>query len=399
MRIGGYNMARNQYHHLYKRRNTWYFRKDGTRISLETTIGSEAMKLRDKLLENYRIYGQFWIKPDEKDNPTFGQVAKEWAEIHHKKVKYTTWRDYKSAMNTHVLPAFKDNPIKDIQYLDVERFKVDLDCGAKRVNNILVPMRSVYKMAHKNGYISENVMLKVDNLSVEQPDIFPFTHDEVLKILETVDPFYKPYTAIRFYTGMRSGEIDGLEWSDYKEKMQPYRKLHINKGFVYGKEGKTKTNKSKRYVDCLYFVVEALEEQKRLTGNSKHIFLTQDGNRMNPDHFREVVWKPALKKAGFEYRPPIQTRHTFATMMLSEGEDLGWVQNMLGHSSLQMIFTRYYAWVPKKTRNDGSAFMKAVKDKLNINDPPKAEQKKGKVIALFDKNNTKTTHPKKRVHT
>ena len=64
-----------------------------------------------------------------------------------------------------------------------------------------------------------------------------------------------------------------------------------------------------------------------------------------------------------------------------------------------MIFTRYYAWVPKKTRNDGSAFVKAVKDKLNINDPPKAEQKKGKVIALFDKNNTKTTHPKKRVHT
>ena len=55
----------------------------------------------------------------------------------------------------------------------------------------------------------------------------------------------------------------------------------------------------------------------------------------------------------------MQTRHIFATLMLSEGENIGWVQNMLGHGSLQMIFTKYYAWVPKKTRSDGSAFMRA----------------------------------------
>lgn len=44
--------------------------------------------------------------------------------------------------------------------------------------------------------------------------------------------------------------------------------------------------------------------------------------------------------------------------MLSAGEDIGWIQNMLGHSSLQMIFQRYYAWIPKKTRSDGQAFLR-----------------------------------------
>jgi hypothetical protein len=112
-----------------------------------------------------------------------------------------------------------------------------------------------------------------------------------------------------------------------------------------------------------------------------------------------VTVVPALKKAGFEYRPPMQTRHSFATMMLSFGEDIGWVQHMLGHSSLQMIFTRYYSWIPRKTRNDGSAFMEAVKDNLKVNDPAKAEQKQGKVIGLFDKNDTKMTHPIKKVYT
>ena len=392
-------MAKNKYHHLFKRKNTWHFRKGRVRMSLETTVATEAIRLRDNLLENYRLHGQLQVNFNTDEILTFGQVAKEWASIHQNTVAYSTWRDYRSAMNTHVLPAFKDIPIKDIHYLDVERLKAGLDCGAKRVNNILIPMRSVFKMAYKQDYIQDNVMLKVDNLSAELPDIFPFTSDEVPIILNAVDPFYRPYTATRFCTGMRSGEIDGLEWSDYKEKMKPYRKLHINKGFVYGREGKTKTKKSKRYIDCLEGVVEALEEQKRLTGNSKYIFLTKNGDRMNPDHYRNVVWKPALKKAGLEYRPPIQTRHTFATIALSEGEDIGWVQNMLGHSSLQMIFTRYYAWIPKKTRNDGSAFMEAVKVKSNINDPLKAEQKQGKIIELFDKNDTKTTHPTKRAHT
>jgi integrase len=116
---------------------------------------------------------------------------------------------------------------------------------------------------------------------------------------------------------------------------------------------------------------------------------------MNPDHFRDVVWKSALKNAGLEYRPPIQTRHTFATMMLSEGEDIGWVQKMLGHSSLQMIFTRYYAWMPRKTRRDGSAFMDSIRKK-SVQEDSKPIEKSGKVIPLFGKNVTKTTHQRKK---
>ncbi len=90
--------------------------------------------------------------------------------------------------------------------------------------------------------------------------------------------------------------------------------------------------------------------------------MTKNGKRMNPDHFREVVWKSTLRKVGLEYRPPIQTRHTFATMMLSSGEDIGWVKNMMGHATLQMIFHHYYAWIPKKGRHDGSSFLATVEN-------------------------------------
>ena len=351
-------MANKQKHHLKKRGTFWYFRKGDYTRSLETTVLTEAIRLRDVMLENYRMTGRYTLEKEE--TSSFGSIAKKWAKIHSAKVQHSTWKDYRSAMNAHVLPYFGNMPIEDISYMNVENFILTLSCSSKRVNNILVPMRSVFKMAFKEGIIEENVMMKVDNRPIEQSEINPFTHNEVVRILNAIHPFYRDYTAVRFYTGARSGELDGLKWSDYKPYMKPMPKLYINKTLVLGLEGKTKTKKSKRYIDCLSPVVESLSHQNVLTRGRDNIFYTEKGELMNPDHFREVVWKKALTKAKLEYRPPIQTRHTFATMMITAGEDIGWVQKMLGHSSLQMIFNHYYAWIPQKTRTDGSAFMNAV---------------------------------------
>ena len=54
----------------------------------------------------------------------------------------------------------------------------------------------------------------------------------------------------------------------------------------------------------------------------------------------------------------IQTRHTFATLMITSGENLGWVQKMMGHASLKMIVEKYYAYIPNMTHSDGSLFVK-----------------------------------------
>jgi integrase len=396
MKIGGYDMAKKTHHHLYQRKGIWYFRKGSTRITLETTVATEAKKIRDRMLENYKLTGQFYNTIQDSTTITFGAVVKEWATIRQSRVRHSTWRDYRSSMNLHVLPAFKDKPIDSIKYKDIENFISNLSCGPKRINNILIPMRSVFKMAHKNGYVPENEMLKVDNMPVPPPDIDPFSYEEVVRILKVVDPFYHPYTVSRFFTGMRSGEINALQWPDYKTSMPNVPQLHVNKSYVYGVDGPPKTKKSNRYIDCMGFVVHALEDQRKISKKSKYIFLTKDGTRMNPDHYRDVVWKKALEKAGLEYRPPIQTRHTFATMMLSSGEDIGWVQAMMGHSSLQMIYTRYYKWVPKKTRNDGSAFMASVGQK-QVNEKEVAKEvTTATVIPLFPKNDTITTHPNKK---
>ncbi len=266
-------------------------------------------------------------------------------------------RDYRSSMNLHVLPRFGNRPIRDISYLDIEEFKADLNRSPKRTNNILVPMRSVFSMAFKEGIIEDNVMLKVDNLRADEPSIHPLSLEEALRVIDAVDPHYRNCMITLFFTGLRFGEFAALKWHNVDLDR---RMARICETLVYGVEGRPKTKKSVRDIDLLPPVVKVLGDQKEnARGKSLYVFLDNTGHPLNPDHVREVIWKRALDKAGVEYRPLMQTRHTFATLMLSEGENIGWIQNMLGHSSLQMIFTKYYSWIPRKTRNDGSAFMRA----------------------------------------
>ena len=51
------------------------------------------------------------------------------------------------------------------------------------------------------------------------------------------------------------------------------------------------------------------------------------------------------------------TRHTFATLIVSSGENLEWVMKMMGHSSLKMITDKYFSYIPNITHNDGSKFL------------------------------------------
>lgn len=58
------------------------------------------------------------------------------------------------------------------------------------------------------------------------------------------------------------------------------------------------------------------------------------------------MWHPAMKKAGVRYRRPYQTRHTYASMMLSAGEHPMWVAKQMGHSDWTMIARVYGRWMP-----------------------------------------------------
>jgi len=359
-------MAKNKNHHLFKRGGVWYFRKkvNGRWIkkSLSTSV-TEARRLRDEYLKQLYAYGDIQSRPVQgENNILFGELAERWAKITKKRVKTSTFRGYQIAMNAYILDRFGNVPINRVSYIDIEEFITDLDCSNKRINNLLIPLRGVFKLAHRSGFIENNIMSMVENCKIEKPKISPLSIEEVDNFLECVQPFYRPFFVVAFFTGMRAGEMSALKW---KNVAFDRRIIKIVETRVYGEEGRPKTNSSYRDIDMLPMVYDALKKQESKTRfRSKYVFLNQDDKPIEIETLRKNAWTKGLKKAGIDYRPVIQTRHTFATMMVSTGENLGWIQKMMGHSSLKMITDKYFSYIPNMTHNDGTKFMEEYEKKV-----------------------------------
>jgi hypothetical protein len=113
-------------------------------------------------------------------------------------------------------------------------------------------------------------------------------------------------------------------------------------------------------VGPLYSVIAGLRETS--PPDARYVFATQKGKPMNVDNLRHRVWYPTLEIAGLRKRTMYQTRHTFASLMLSHGEDPMWVARMLGHTSLQMIFRHYGKFVRNRSRKDGARFLRGLEE-------------------------------------
>lgn len=78
------------------------------------------------------------------------------------------------------------------------------------------------------------------------------------------------------------------------------------------------------------------------------------------------MWVPAMKKAGVRYRRPNQTRHTYASMMLSAGEHPMWVAKQMGHTDWTMIARAYRRWMPTADKTAGEKAEAAFDKKQTI---------------------------------
>jgi integrase len=93
--------------------------------------------------------------------------------------------------------------------------------------------------------------------------------------------------------------------------------------------------------------IEALEKIKSYQYKHKEwVFADPSNNKYWENNKINKAWRQTLKKLKIRYRNPYQTRHTFASIMLSIGQPLGWLQVQMGHASLRMLEERYARWIP-----------------------------------------------------
>jgi integrase len=94
--------------------------------------------------------------------------------------------------------------------------------------------------------------------------------------------------------------------------------------------------------------VAALEAQKAISySQGGAVFINpRTGKAWETDaQIRKTAWIPALRRARLPYRTAYQTRHTFASLMLSAGENPMWVAQQMGHRDWGMIRKVYGKWI------------------------------------------------------
>ena len=299
----------------------------------------------------------------QSDTPSFKQFALLWFSEKEIEWRDTYKRKIQEIIDMYLLPSFGTKPIHIIKKTDVLAFRSSLakvtygkankHLSAARINSIMVPLGMILKEAAK-CYKFDNPYDDIKSLKELKTDIQPFTLEEVWKFINGVREDYRNYYLVRFFTGMRTSEIDGLTWENIDFNR---REIVIKQALVKGKMVPPKTQESYRAIQISPWVFDALKDQQAITyKRSEYVFCAHTGSPLDYNNINKQVWHPTLRLLGLKTRNAYQTRHTAATLWLAAGESPEWIASQMEHSTTKMLFNTYSRYVPNMTRQDGSAF-------------------------------------------
>lgn len=332
--------------------------------------GKSKTEVKDKLDEaKDQARDGIYVKATK---TTFEEWLNYWLnEIVKPEVKPGTYDYYEYLIRVHITPELGKAQLKEITTETLDRFynrkkqeKKQRGGTGTLSKKIVGDIRKVIGMALKKAVIKKKIGVNPNDytepIGKDEPEIEYLTPDEIVDFLDKIsaDFWYNAFvTALG--TGLRAGELVALQWKD----------IDLNGGFIkvsqsfarvntYQTEGpKTnlivqtpKTKKSIRKVPLPLDVVKILKnqqaKQREYKGNvidlngEDYVFAWPDGRIVDPNylskHFKKLVKRLKLKNVHFHC-----LRHSYASMLLANGEELKVIQDNLGHKDIKTTSNMY----------------------------------------------------------
>ena len=321
----------------------------------------------------------------------------------------------------HIVPALGDYPMDQIDERALRLFRQGLmeatrpdgrrQYSNSRITNLMAHISAILNLAERELGI-KNPMKHLPALPNDRKDPQPLTVEQVHAFLKAVDPRMRLYFEVRFYTGLRTGEVNGLRLRDLD---LPRHRLRIRVALTDGMLQRLKTRRSRRNIQLSSRLSDALadyvgthhgpemlallrggvpEQPERADAegltvreaagdssdpqdprdfaNNPHLvapdasqpetpldallFTDAENQPLDPARVSKEFWLPTLKKLGLERRRVYETRHTAAVLHLAAGENPLFVSRLLGHADSAMLFDVYAPFVPNIMGRDGEAF-------------------------------------------
>lgn len=295
------------------------------------------------------VLSQLIEKSDTSKMYTLEEFGYRSLEINSSHRRKNTHDNYMRTFKVHILPKFSKWELGQIRPTDLKAWQHELskNLSGKTIMNIRTVFRSILQDAFIDEIIPLNPFDRVKPPKIQKADIRPFSIEEVQTITRNSEGVFRNYLLTAFFTGMRIGELIALQWDDIDFI---HETIDVKRSMVRGILDLPKTARSYRTIDMLPVVKDALLEQSKVSKyRSDFVFLNQYGeNYKDSSNITRRLWKPLLEKLEMDYRILYQTRHTFASLMLQQNEEIGWVSQMMGHTDIHTTLTKYARFIPRK---------------------------------------------------
>ena len=318
-----------------------------------------ASAIRGKLAK-----GEFNL--DEKQIPTFGQCADKWLNGYIKGMRLeSTFERYQEILKNHVLPVLTNSPLDKISRADVRDLLVS-KIGEGYSRSTICVLRDVMNGVF-NYAIDEEIVLsspvtgitkRLELKRKRKNEIQSLTKEELFLFLNTCNqhyPDFYPFFLMAARTGMRLGELLAVRWGDVDFNSQF---VLVSRSYRRGRFSTPKNKKDRRVdmSDQLRQTLKALLHERKKEALQKGlgevpelIFHRESGQVIEQNYIRRV-FKRILKKAELREIRIHDLRHTFASLLLSQGESPVYVKEQLGHSSIQITVDIYGHLIPGENK-------------------------------------------------
>lgn len=279
-------------------------------------------------------------------------MSKLWRDGQHT-IRPKTARLYDTLLRNHVLPEFGDRTIAGVTADDVDAWVAKMLANSKlsssTANRAFRVLRQMMKLAVRRRRIRVSPCDGVTAPKDAKKEMLFLTPQQVAKLADTIDPYYRTFVLMAVYSGLRWGELAGLKVQrlDFINRRVTVLEQLSDEGLL----SPPKSEAGRRVVTLPHWLMPLLKEQVAGKALDEFMFTSDQGSGLRASNFNRRTWRRAVTAAlpadlrGLRFH---DLRHTAVAIAIASGaaRNPKALQVRMGHSTIAMTLDRYGHLLP-----------------------------------------------------
>jgi integrase len=326
-------------------------------VSIATTEQCPTKAQAKKAAEHRRLA----VNPDHPGGRpvTFGALCDRYVAEELPELRHSTGNAYRSMIERHIKSKWGDYPVEKVRPFAVEQWLKTMPRAPKTKGHLRNVMRNLFNCAMRWELIAiaDNPMklVRVRGVSKRQEEPRILSVDEFYRLADELEEPFRTMVILAQCTGLRCSELLALRWCDFDWEGLV---LRVRRAIVDGvvNDVKTKYSRAGLPLDSeLAEIMWAWKQRARGRGEEDWVFASPQKNGAKPYQpwglqYRKL--RPAARRAGLGEGIGWHTfRHTYASLLRANGEDLKVQQELLRHADIRTTMNHYTQAMPEAKRN------------------------------------------------